>query len=77
MNKAIMAGAGLVGLLLLGVAVLYFTQAADALPAFLPGHEAGVTRHHTSHGIAALGLAFVSFLVAWFTSGPRPSGQSL
>jgi hypothetical protein len=36
---------------------------ADQLPAFLPGHEAGVTRVHMKHGaIAAIaGIALLAF----------------
>ena len=40
---------------------------ADQLPGFLPGHEAGVTRVHTKHGIAA-GVAGLVLLATgvWF-----------
>ena len=41
------------GVILLIVAGVYFTMPADQLPGFLPGHEAGVTRVHTKHGIVA------------------------
>ncbi len=60
----------LVGLLLLVVAVLYFTQPPGALPGFLPGHEAGVTTRHTKHGILALALAACCFVAARFFWGP-------
>ena len=67
--------AAIVGLLLLIVAVLYFVEPASALPGFLPGHEAGVSGRHTKHGILALALAVVCFVVAWFQSGPKPNNQ--
>jgi len=41
------------GVVLLVVAAVYFLVPADSLPGFLPGHEAGVTRVHAKHGIAA------------------------
>ena len=43
----------LLGVVLLVVAAVYFLLPADQLPSFLPGHEAGVARMHTKHGIVA------------------------
>ena len=64
----------LIGLLFLVAAVLYFTQTAQALPGFLPGHAAGGTAeamtHHTKHGILALALAVCCFVAARFLWGP-------
>ncbi len=64
----------LIGLLLIIVAVLYFTQSAQALPGFLPGHAAAGTAeamtHHTKHGILALALAVGCFIAARFFWGP-------
>lgn len=65
--------AAIIGIILLIIAFLYWTQPASALPGFLPGHEAGVAAKHTKHGILALALAVVAFVVAWFQSGPRPN----
>ena len=67
--------AGVIGLLFLIAAAIYFVTPASALPGFLPGHEAGVAKPHLKHGVLALALAVVSFVVAWFQSGPKPSGQ--
>lgn len=75
--KTIMALAAVVGLLFLIVAAIYFVEPASALPGFLPGHEAGVNHPHHKHGLLALGLAVVCFLVAWFQSGPKANSQSL
>ena len=63
------AAAVLVGLLLIVVAVLYFTQPAGSLPGFLPGHEAGVTGRHTKHGVLAFALALCCFVTARFFWG--------
>jgi hypothetical protein len=51
----------LLGVVLLVVAAVYFLVPADQLPGFFPGHEAGVSRMHTKHGIASgvLGLILI------------------
>jgi hypothetical protein len=56
--------------LLVVLAVVYFTTAASSLPSVLPGHQAGSTRHHTKHGIAMLGLAVLAWIGAWFSTSP-------
>jgi len=43
----------LLGVVLLIVAAVYFVLPADQLPSFFPGHEDGVTRMHTKHGMVA------------------------
>ncbi len=63
------------GVLLLALAILYFVDSADALPSFIPGHEAGSAHHHVKHGIAALVLSLGAFIFAWFQTGPPPSRQ--
>ena len=57
----------LLGVIMLVIAGVYFLVPADQLPGFLPGHEAGVTRMHTKHGIVA-GVAGLVLLAtgAWF-----------
>src|SRR5947199_3892896 len=58
------------------LAAVYFTRSAQDLPGFLPGHQAGLTRHHTKHGIAMLGLAVVSLLGAWMLGGSSPKSET-
>jgi hypothetical protein len=53
----------LLGVILLVVAAVYFVLPADQLPSSFPGHEAGVTRMHTKHGIVA-GVAGLVLLAA-------------
>jgi hypothetical protein len=53
-------------------AVVYFTKSAEHLPSFFPGHQAGLTKTHTKHGIAMLVVAVFALIGAWFTSAPRP-----
>jgi hypothetical protein len=75
-RPALIAPAVLVGLALLVLAVVYWVDAADALPSFLPGHQAGSTHHHVKHGLAAaiLGLAALTF--GWFQTGsPSAAGD--
>jgi hypothetical protein len=60
----------LLGVVLLVVAAVYFVLPADQLPGFFPGHEAGVTRMHTKHGIVA-GAAGLALLAAGFWMGRR------
>jgi Na+/H+ antiporter NhaD/arsenite permease-like protein len=63
------------GILLVVVAIVYFTQPEHALPSFFPGHasagSAEANHHHAKHGIAALILALACFAFAWFQSGPK------
>jgi hypothetical protein len=56
--------------LLIAVAVVYFLVPADSLPGFFPGHEAGVTRVHTKHGMVS-GVVGVVLLAAGMWMGRR------
>jgi hypothetical protein len=60
----------LLGVVLLIVAAVYFLLPADQLPSFMPGHEAGVMRVHSKHGIVA-GAAGIVLLVAGWWVGRR------
>jgi len=70
-NRLLVILAGLVGIALIVIAIVYWAEPARSLPSFFPGHEAGSSHHHIKHGIASLlvGLALLAF--AWFQSGPR------
>ena len=54
------------GIVLLAMAGVYFLMPADQLPAFMPGHEAGVTRIHTKHGIVAAVGGVVLLVTGWW-----------
>jgi uncharacterized membrane protein len=56
----------LLGVILLILAGVYFMMPADQLPSFLPGHEAGVTRVHTKHGIVAAVAGLVLIAAGWW-----------
>jgi len=70
-DRLLVAGAVVLGIVLIAVAIVYWAEPAKSLPGFFPGHQAGSGHHHTKHGIAAflLGLACLAF--AWFRSGPK------
>lgn len=77
-RRELIIPAVIAGILLLALAVLYWVDSADALPSFLPGHQAGSSHHHIKHGIAAAILAIGAFVLAWFQTGsqrPEPARQ--
>jgi hypothetical protein len=76
-RPALILPAIIVGILLLAIAVLYWVSTADALPSFMPGHEAGSSHHHIKHGIAAAIVGLGALIFAWFQSGPtRPGARA-
>ena len=54
------------GIALLVVAGIYFLMPADALPAFFPGHETGLARMRTKHGMVSGAVGVVLLAVGWF-----------
>jgi hypothetical protein len=64
---------GIVGVVLIIIAIVYFAQPAKSLPGFFPGHTAGSTHHHAKHGIAAFLLGVACLVFAWFRTGPKRS----
>jgi amino acid permease len=72
-RPALIVPAIVLGVLLIVLAVVYFVDTADALPSFIPGHEAGSAHHHVKHGLAALILGVGCFIFAWFQT--EPSGR--
>ena len=59
------------GLLLIVVGIIYLAAPAKGLPAFFPGHQSGISRHHTKHGLVALALSLLALAAAWLTTGSR------
>jgi hypothetical protein len=60
----------LLGVVLLVVAAVYFLVPADQLPSFFPGHETGLDRVRSKHGIAS-GVAGLVLLAAGVWMGRR------
>jgi drug/metabolite transporter (DMT)-like permease len=62
---------GLLGVVLIVVAIVYLAEPAHKLPSFFPGHTAHGTRARTKHGIAAAVVAVLVLAAAWLTSGRK------
>jgi hypothetical protein len=60
----------LLGVVLLVIAAVYLLVPADQLPSFFPGHETGLDRVRTKHGIAS-GVAGLALLAAGVWTGRR------
>lgn len=54
------------GLALIVLAAVYFLMPADALPSFLPGHEAGLARIRVKHGIVSGAAGIVALVLGWW-----------
>ena len=69
--------AGVIGVTLIAIAVFYWVEPAKSLPSFFPGHQAGSSKHHAKHGIAAFLLGLACLVFAWFRSAPQYSDGPL
>ena len=56
----------LLGLALIVVAAMYFLMPADSLPSFFPGHETGLARMRTKHGMASGAAGLVLLAIGWW-----------
>jgi uncharacterized RDD family membrane protein YckC len=75
-NRQLIVPAIALGVVLLVIAAVYFADSAASLPSFFLGHQAGSAHHHVKHGIAALVLGLLSFVFAWFQTGPAPGARA-
>jgi hypothetical protein len=59
---------GILGLVFVAIALVYWLTPAGGLPAFLPGFEAGSDHVHLTHALGSLVVALALFAVAivWF-----------
>jgi len=69
-NRSLIIPAVVLGVLLVALAIVYIAEPASSLPSLIPGHQAGSSRHHVKHGIAALAVGVACFDFAWFQTGP-------
>ncbi len=70
-DRLLVALVGLVGVILIVLAVVYWVEPAGSLPSFFPGHQAGSTHKHFTHGLAALLVGLACFVFVWFRTGPK------
>ena len=56
----------ILGVVLLIIAAMYFLMPADSLPSFFPGHETGLMRIRTKHGMLSGGLGVLLLAISWF-----------
>jgi len=68
MSRVVPFIAGVLGVVFLGLAAVYWLIPAGGLPRFLPGFEAESDHIHLTHALAALIVALALFAVAivWF-----------
>jgi hypothetical protein len=55
-----------IGVILIVIAAVYFLVPADSLPTFFPGHETGMMRIRTKHGILAGALGILLLALGWW-----------
>jgi hypothetical protein len=63
---------GILGVVFLVIAAVYWLTPAESLPAFLPGFEAGDVRPHVKHALGSFIIALILFALSWFL-GSRDS----
>jgi hypothetical protein len=68
MDRPLPLIAGLLGLLFLAIAAMYWFVPAGSLPSFIPGFIDGSAYIHVKHAIVSLIIALVLFAFAWFQS---------
>ena len=56
----------LLGVVLLIIAGVYFLIPGEELPSFFPGHDTGVMRVHTKHGMVAAVAGSVLLAAGWW-----------
>ena len=68
MTKTVPLIAGLLGIVFLALAAVYWLTPAGGLPTFLPGFEAGSDHVHVTHALGSLIVALALFAIAivWF-----------
>ncbi len=63
--------AGLLGVVFLALAVLYWLTPAGELPSFLPGFKVGAESVHVRHALGSLVIAIVLIAFAWFQGASK------
>jgi len=72
MNRVVLISlAVIVAIACLVLAGVYWSHPANQLPHWLPGYSASDAAVHVKHSLAAVILAIVAGIFAWFQSGPK------
>lgn len=74
-NTALVVAATVAGVVLIGLAFLYWIEPAGSLPSWLPGYTAGSGHHHVKHGLAAFLVGLACLVFAWFRSAPKKDSK--
>jgi hypothetical protein len=74
MNRPLPLIAGLLGVLFLAIAAIYWFVPAGGLPSFFPGFKPDSTHIAVKHAIGSLIIALVLFAFAWLQSRRRAPG---
>jgi hypothetical protein len=77
MNRPLPLIAGLLGVLFLAIAAMYWFVPAGGLPSFFPGFKAGSAHIAVKHAIGSLIIALVLFAFAWLRSRSGASGARI
>ena len=77
MNRPVPLIAGLLGVLFLAVAAMYWFVPASGLPLFFPGFKAGSAHIAGKHAIGSLIIALVLFTFAWLQIRRRAPGARI
>jgi len=71
MTKPLPLIAGLLGVVFLALAAVYWLTPAGSLPSFLPGFEPGAQNVHVKHALGSLIVALILFAFAWLQRAPE------
>jgi hypothetical protein len=74
MNRPLPLIAGLLGVLFLVIAAMYWFVPAGGLPSFFPGFKPDSAHIAAKHAIGSLIIALVLFAFAWLQSRRRGPG---
>lgn len=77
MNKPLVVIAVVLGIIFVVLSIVYFMEPARNLPAFFPGYDKTLLKHHYTHGIASLFLGLACFVFAWFQTGKKKKPASV
>jgi hypothetical protein len=77
MNRPVPLIAGLLGVLFLAAAAMYWFVPASSLPSFFPGFKAGSAHIAVKHAIGSLVIALILFAFAWLQSKRRAEGARI